>query len=80
MRSLRLMLPLAALALLPAALTGCGERAAPPAPPTAAQSSAATNNPAVNQVLSNPKTSTASADYVKRYMPNQPSTQRSGGQ
>lgn len=51
-------------------LTGCSsQETAPPAKPTAAQSSSATSNSAVKQVLQDPKTSPAAADYIKSHLP-----------
>ncbi len=58
------------MATLAASLVGCSSQtAAPPAPPTAAATESAQNNPAINQILKDPKTTSASADYIKTHMP-----------
>ena len=69
MRTARTLLFTGVMAAITVTLLGCSGQTVAPPPPTAASTEAAQNNPAVNQILKDPKTSAAGADYIKSHMP-----------
>lgn len=75
----RFLMWVGVVAVMGSALVGCESKPAPlTTNPVVDQSrtAAAQSNPAVAPVLNDPKTSDASKDYVKKYLPSNGGTNR----